>query len=556
MFPTAASTRIGRDRRLRSVVDEVVEQDLAGRHRQERQQQRGARHAQHVAKVGARPHSDVLERVRERPAALDDSLPDRRQARFEQDDVGRRAGDVGGVVDAYANVGGVECRRVVDPVAEIADHRAAIVQRPNHLELLIGIDPGEDGRPLRAGHERRMAQLSQLVAGHDSVDREAHLCRDMAGDEVVVAGDDFERNTQAGEVGNRLGNACLGGIAEEDHALEDKVALEPLRIGDRCRGIRGGGPHVGRIEDPRPDRDQPVAFGRGIVDELREPLVLGSIDRPGRVILADLARSLQHGLGRALRDEHWRLVFALDDDAEQAPVEVVRQFGEFSVLVEIGRCRNSRENGGVERVREAGLELAVQACKFERLSRLRSVVAIDSDGTDELQPALGQRPGLVGAKHGHRAQVLDCGQPLHEHAVGREDMGALREVERHDGRQKLGREPHGEGDREEQRLEDGPVEPHVDGEDGHDEDRRDTEHERAEVADPPLEVGLGGARGEVAGDVAICRARTGRRDRHAAGAAHDARTEEDERVAVRVSGRIGGALTRRFQGRCGLPGQR
>jgi hypothetical protein len=116
---------VGWDVCLGRVADQVIEQDLAGQHRQEGEEQRRPGHAQHVAEVRADSHPDVFERVGRRAPAFSDSLRDRRQARLEKDDVGRGPRDIGALVDADADVREVERRRVIDAVGEVADDRAA-----------------------------------------------------------------------------------------------------------------------------------------------------------------------------------------------------------------------------------------------------------------------------------------------------------------------------------------------------------------------------------------------------------------------------------------------
>ncbi len=51
---------IGRNGDLRRVVEKIVEQDLRGEHRQKRQKCGGARHAEHIAEIGAGAHQHVL----------------------------------------------------------------------------------------------------------------------------------------------------------------------------------------------------------------------------------------------------------------------------------------------------------------------------------------------------------------------------------------------------------------------------------------------------------------------------------------------------------------
>ena len=67
-----------------------------------------------------------------------------RQVGLEQDDVGRLLGDVHGRIDGDADIGGMQRGRVVDAVAEEADHMAAPLQRQDDAVLLGGRDAAEE----------------------------------------------------------------------------------------------------------------------------------------------------------------------------------------------------------------------------------------------------------------------------------------------------------------------------------------------------------------------------------------------------------------------------
>ena len=64
----------------------------------------------------------------------------------------------------------------------------------------------------------------------------------------------------------------------------------------------------------------------------------------------------------------------------------------------------------------------------------------------------GERAGLVGAEHVHGAEVLDRVQPLDDHFLPRHADRAAGEADRDDHRQHFGRQAHGHGQGEEERL--------------------------------------------------------------------------------------------------------
>ena len=129
---------IGRDGELTGVVEKVVQQQLRGEQRQERQQDGGGAGAQDVPEVARRSHEHVLDRVGEDPTPLGDAVGHHVQALLQQDHIGGGTGDVRRGVDREAHVGLVQRQRVVDAVTEKADRSAARGQRTDHPRLLLG----------------------------------------------------------------------------------------------------------------------------------------------------------------------------------------------------------------------------------------------------------------------------------------------------------------------------------------------------------------------------------------------------------------------------------
>ena len=431
------------------------------------------------------------------------------------------------------------------------------MQRPDDLELLVRVHPGEDRRALRSRHQRGVRERAQLLARQHALDRQADLTGDMKRDELVVAGDHLERHALASELGDRVADPRLGRVAEQDHALEDEVVLETARVVEAGRRpSRRHRPQLLGRQGSRSHGHQPETIGGRRVDQASQPLVLGRLDGPHGMVLPDVARPRDHGFGRPLGHEERRIGRALHDHAQEAAREVVGKLGELAVRGEVGGRRGTRENGGVEGVREGALEVAVEIRELERPGRLVRILAVDPHRAHVLQVPLGQRPRLVGGQDRDAAQVLDRGEALDEHAAGGEGVRALREVERDDRGQQLGRQAHRERDGEEQRVEDRAVERHVDDEHGDHENRRDAEDQGAEGTDAALEVVLGRALGKPVRDLAVARARPGRRDHGVTGPADDAGAEEDQAVAVVVASGIEIAGARLLGGRRGLAGER
>src|SRR4029453_5122534 len=78
---------VGRDGDLGQVIEEVVEQDLQGEHRQEGQEQDSTGHAEHIAKVGTGAHQEILHHIGKSFAALDDATVQDGESALAQENV-------------------------------------------------------------------------------------------------------------------------------------------------------------------------------------------------------------------------------------------------------------------------------------------------------------------------------------------------------------------------------------------------------------------------------------------------------------------------------------
>ena len=167
---------VGRDRHLAGVVEQVVEQDLRREHRQEAQEQRGGAGAEHVPEVRRGAHQDVLDRVGEDAAALDDAAGEDVEILVEQHDVGGVLGHVGRGLDGDADVGVVQRDGVVDAVAEESDGRAEGALGLDDPRLLLGGDAREDRRLRQRGGELGVVEALELGAGERRA-RRSGRCR-------------------------------------------------------------------------------------------------------------------------------------------------------------------------------------------------------------------------------------------------------------------------------------------------------------------------------------------------------------------------------------------
>ena len=128
---------VGGDGQLRGVVEQVVEQDLAGQHRQERQKHGRRGRGEHVAEVVRGAHQHVLDGVGEDAPALGDVWPARRDSSPAAPMSGASLATSVAVSHRDADVGGVQRQRVVDAVARNPIDRPVCPQDPDQAGLLL-----------------------------------------------------------------------------------------------------------------------------------------------------------------------------------------------------------------------------------------------------------------------------------------------------------------------------------------------------------------------------------------------------------------------------------
>ena len=541
---------VGRDRGLTEIVEQVVGQDLDRQHRQERDEDARAEHAEHVAEVARRTHADVLGDVREHPAAFEHALVDDEQRLLEQDHVGGLLRDVDGRVDADPDVGGMERGRVVDAVAHEADGVLARLQRLDDPLLVRRRDAREQRGDLDGIGELVVGQLVDVDAEQDGADDEADVLAHLSRDELVVSGDHLDRDAVCLQLGDGHGAGLLGRVQERDVALKDQLGFVGRAV--RRRHARGGSARRGLLGG---DREHPKAIGA-------EPLVLARqvrdvfvVHRQPRAVEVEARAPRKDRLGRALRDDPVLPLGRANHDRHDAALEVERD------LVDLRDLRDPRmrvrllvrQHRAIEDVLEAGLEVAVGVREREHgLALAQGHVAVLLE--DHL--VLGQRAGLVGAQHVHRAEVLDRVETLDDHLLLAHRDRALRQAHRDDHRQHLGRQAHGDGHREEERLSPVALGEAVDDEHQRHHHEHEAQQQPGEAGDVAIERGPALLLRQRRGHAAEVGLLPGRDDDGRGRAALDARAEKRERRELERGGGRTGGLGRVFLDGEALAGQR
>jgi hypothetical protein len=167
----------------------------SGSHRQEWQDQRRPGHRKHVPEIRAHRHHDELHDVAKGAAPLGDAALQNAEILPQQDDVGRVLGDVDRAIDGDADIRSVQRRRVVDPVAEKFDDMSRQMQGFDDSGLLRRRHLGADRDGFEALRQFLVSQFVYLTTEKDIVGQNPNLAADLASDDIVVAGENFDENT-------------------------------------------------------------------------------------------------------------------------------------------------------------------------------------------------------------------------------------------------------------------------------------------------------------------------------------------------------------------------
>ncbi len=300
------------------------------------------------------------------------ALRDHRQAGRGEHQIGRRPRCIGGAANGDADIGLLQRRRVVDPVAGHADDVAGALQRLDDLELVLGEDAGEAIRRLDRRQRIGRHAIAEDRVGDDDVGAELELTGNLLRDRLVIAGDHLDVDA------HRFGCGDGGGTVVA-RRVEQRQEAEELPCAGRVRAR-----HAERAQALPGFRidlcgncllSLPIQLAQ-IDDDLRRPLG----DREGLAILLDV------GLGP--------LVDRVEGPEGLDLVGVerlhVRKAGEDGAVDGIGRIafRGERRRGEQVGARDPG-------------SRRRVA---------EGELVLGERAGLVRAQYVHARHLFDGDQ--------------------------------------------------------------------------------------------------------------------------------------------------
>ena len=247
------------------------------------------------------------------------------------------------------------------------------------------------------------------------------------------------------------------------------------------------------------------------------------------------------------------LALLRDHDGEALADEVVGD------LVDLAKTRDAeavllagRLDGGVEGILDPRLQRGVQ---MGEAAHLRGLVALRVHRRAERDDTFREGARLVRAQDVHAAQVLDRFQPPHDHPALRHHPRAAGEGDADDGGQQLGRDAHGQGHREQQRLDPRPVQQEVDGQDEENHHRHHAQEQGPELPDAAGELRLRSAREQSSRDGTEGGGAPGLHDQDLRRSAPH-RGSQEHRVGTAGDGRVRRQHARQLLDGKRLPGER
>ena len=351
-------------------------------------EQRGAEEGQYKGDQQHQHEADVLGQVVVDLAALLDREHDRGEVVVGQDHPARVLGDLGAAAHGDADVGGLDGRGVVDPVAGHGHHGALLLERVGQQHLVLGGHPADHADLVDAVEPFGLRQGGEVRA-QDGLTVDAELAGDRGAGGDVVPGDhpdpdvrglgSFHRrlgllpgrvdhadqagHLQAGDVAEQVTTGVELGrveIADRGGHHPPALALHPLHV-LRVRLCQGLIP--GKARRPGQRRSGPVHHrGRGALDEAAD-------HRPPRGVggRAERGHQLVGGVERQGGQPGEPLPGALDVQAGLVAKQQQRALGRIPDHLAVHQLRVAGHEVGQDRVLDAGrgtrrmMDLALQA---------------------------------------------------------------------------------------------------------------------------------------------------------------------------------------------------
>ena len=309
--------------------------------------------------------------------------------------------------------------------------------------------------------EGRVAQPVELAADDepDTVPDDPDLARDGDRGRAGVSGDHDHPNSRPVAAGDRVGHLRARRVEQRNEPEEDEVSLDLLTAlrqrsarRETRRGCRQDAQPLGRpaLAPPEDRLTLGVGSGRSAPSAPRIDVqrAMTSSGAPFRWTwrpscsssIVDITRSAASKRNAFLRAAS-RAARVTSAPSAAAACSSASSVGSPALGADLGVVARG------ERLREAGLRRRRAAAP----RRARGLAGISPD-RGRLHAVLGQRPRLVGADDGCRAERLDRAQPLDERARASERPHPDRQREGDRGQKALGHVRDDQADRERERV--------------------------------------------------------------------------------------------------------
>src|SRR5579862_4462847 len=504
---------VGRNRHLGKVVEQIVGKDLDGQHRHEWKPGACTDHAEHVAEVGACAHANVFQNVHEHLAAFEHAFFEHHQVFLQQNHVGRFLGDVHRVVHGNANVRGAQRGGIIDAVAHKADDMALLLKRLHDAFFVCGRKAGEHVHCFDRFSEIRVVHRFDLAAKQDFFGVNADFTANFASDQIVVAGQNFHRDTMLAQGLDGFGCGVLGWIEKGEIAGQHEVTLVGLAE------TRLGAEFFGR------DRQHTETVLAQFVDLLDKVAGKNRFHRENLALALEAGAPGKDSFGRAFGEQLTLAIRPFHRHGHHAAGKVERDFIHHFVFIDRKLLVQFLvfERGTVEHILQAGLKMADEIGVAQD-----GIAFVFEDVAMELKDDVvdGQRAGLIGAQHIHRTEVLDGVEFFDDNLLFRHGESAFGEADRNNHRQHFRREADGDSHGEQKRLLPIVLEHSIDDENHRYHDHHERDHQPHKMLYTTIEGGDDLRAGEALGHLAEIGLRAGRDDDRGSRAAFHAGTEE------------------------------
>jgi len=244
---------------------------------------------------------------------------------FEQNDVRCRLGDIGCAVDRYADIRGLQRRRVVNAVAQVADGTALRLERQDDAVFLGGREPAHQICFLRPDRESGFVHLLHFASGQHASDRYPELGEEVARYLFAIPGNDFDVDTASRQRAYRFRGALLGRIEKSGKPGKSQFAL----IIDHGMGMVGGDLAPGDAEQAQTALRQAVVQFTDRFPRLRVKC------RDALVAIGHIVRAQLQNVFRSALDGEHAAAFSIQQNRDAAALEIERHLVYFAPAADV-----------------------------------------------------------------------------------------------------------------------------------------------------------------------------------------------------------------------------